>query len=210
MPVFRKSVMSIKFPPVILGPEMAAPILWAPGILGFFLLENPHAHKIPPFRGEGGGCWVFLEGGVEVTVLFLWAWGFFRCLQLLDREQIQPKAFLHKDFLIPGCPDPNDYRGGRGQGYPDVWVPDVPGISCPKPMSSVCFSVLPWAICRNVLEDFCFINFGGFSRGFSWRIFLGTVSHKNEAKKSGEKIREKIRRLKNKNPRNIHSAESRP
>ena len=28
----RKRVMSIKFLPVILGPEMAAPILWAPGI----------------------------------------------------------------------------------------------------------------------------------------------------------------------------------
>ena len=54
--------MSIKFPPVILGPEMAVPILWAPGIFWFFLLENPHAHKIPPFRG-GGGFWVFLEGG---------------------------------------------------------------------------------------------------------------------------------------------------
>ena len=40
---------------------MAAPILWAPGIFGFFLLENPHAHKIPPFRG--GGFWDFLEGG---------------------------------------------------------------------------------------------------------------------------------------------------
>ena len=66
--------------------------------------------------------------------------------------------------------------------------------------------MLPWAICRNVLEDFCCINFGGFS----WRIFLGTFSHKNEEKKSGEKIREKIRRLKNKNPRKIHSAESRP
>ena len=44
----------------ILGPQMAAPILWAPGIFWFFLLENPHAHKIPPFRG---GFWVFLEGG---------------------------------------------------------------------------------------------------------------------------------------------------
>ena len=55
---YQKSVMSTKFPPVILGPEMAVPILWAPGILGFFLLENPHAHKIPPF-----GCWGFLEGG---------------------------------------------------------------------------------------------------------------------------------------------------
>ena len=51
---------------------------------------------------------------------------------------------------------------------------------------------LPWAICRNVLEEFCCINFGGFSRGFSWRIFLGIFSHKNEEKKSGEKIREKI------------------
>ena len=49
----------------------------------------------------------------------------------------------------------------------------------------------PRPICRNVLEDFCCIKFGGFSRGFSWRIFLGTFSHKNEEKKSGEKIREK-------------------
>ena len=50
-----KNVMSIKFLPVILGPETAAPILWAPGIFWFFLLENPHAHKIPPFGG--GGCY---------------------------------------------------------------------------------------------------------------------------------------------------------
>ena len=71
---FRKSVMFIKFPPVILGPEMAARILWAPGIFWFFLLENPHAHKIPPF----GGSWFFWKGGVEVPILFLWAWGFFR------------------------------------------------------------------------------------------------------------------------------------
>ena len=52
--------MSIEFPPVLLGPEMAAPILWAPGIFWFFLLENPHAQKCPPFRGV---CWVFLEEG---------------------------------------------------------------------------------------------------------------------------------------------------
>ena len=56
----RKSVMSIKVPPAILWPEMAAPIFWAPGIFWFFLLENPHAHKNPPFRGV---CWGFLEGG---------------------------------------------------------------------------------------------------------------------------------------------------
>ena len=28
--------------------------------------------------GGGGGFWVFLKGGVEVPILFLWAWGFFR------------------------------------------------------------------------------------------------------------------------------------
>ena len=50
----EKSVMSIKFPPVILGPVMAAPILWAPGIFWFFLLENPRARKIPPFTGGVG------------------------------------------------------------------------------------------------------------------------------------------------------------
>ena len=74
--MFRKSVVSIKFLPVILGPEMAAPILWAPGIFGLFLLENPHAHKIPPFRG--GVLGFFRRGGVEVPILFLWVWGFFR------------------------------------------------------------------------------------------------------------------------------------
>ena len=47
-------------------------------------------------------------------------------------------------------------------------------------------------------EDVCCVNFGGFWRGFSWRIFLGTFSYKNEEKKSGEKIREKIRRPKKK------------
>ena len=28
---------------------------------------------------------------------------------------------------------------GRGQGYPDVWIPDVPGKSCPKTLSLGCF-----------------------------------------------------------------------
>ena len=73
--IYQKSVMSIRFPPVILGPEVAAPILWAPGFFfWFFLLENPHAHKIPPFRG--GGVGFFWKGGVEVPILFLWARGF--------------------------------------------------------------------------------------------------------------------------------------
>ena len=77
----RKSVMSIKFLPVILGPEMAASILWAPGIFWFFLLENPMPIK---FLLLGGG-WGFLEGGVGVPILFLWAWGFFRCNAVFQR-----------------------------------------------------------------------------------------------------------------------------
>ena len=40
---------------------------------------------------------------------------------------------------------------------------------------------------QKCVRDFCCINFGGFCRGFSWRIFLGTFSLKNEEKKSGEK-----------------------
>ena len=57
----RKSVMSIKFPPAILGPEMAALGAWH--FLVLFAGKTPHAHKIPPFSG---GCWGFLEGGVKV------------------------------------------------------------------------------------------------------------------------------------------------
>ena len=63
---------------------------------------------------------------------------------------------------------------------------------------------------QKIVGDFCCINFGGFCRGFSWRIFLGTFSHKNEEKKSGDKIRDKIRRLKKYNPREIRSAKNRP
>ena len=39
---------------------MAAPILWASEISWFFLLENPHAHRIPRFNGGGAG---FRGGG---------------------------------------------------------------------------------------------------------------------------------------------------
>ena len=56
------------FPPVIPGPEMAAPILWAPGIFWFFLLDNPHAHKIPLFRG--GVLGFFRKGGWKCQFYF--------------------------------------------------------------------------------------------------------------------------------------------
>ena len=37
----RKSVMSVVFLPAVLGPEMAAPILWAPGIFGVLSAGKP-------------------------------------------------------------------------------------------------------------------------------------------------------------------------
>ena len=52
--------MSVIFQPTILGPEMAAPILWAPGIFWFFLLEN---HKFLLLAGVVVSVGN-LEGGV--------------------------------------------------------------------------------------------------------------------------------------------------
>ena len=52
-------LVSVKFLSAILGPEMAAPILWAPGKMRSFCRKT-HVHKIPPFRR---GCFGFLGGG---------------------------------------------------------------------------------------------------------------------------------------------------
>ena len=61
--LIRKSLISVIFPPAFLGPEMAAPILWAPGIFWLFCWKTRHAHKIPRFRGGGGvGSRVFWKG----------------------------------------------------------------------------------------------------------------------------------------------------
>ena len=53
------------------------------------------------------------------------------------------------------------------------------------PLNSI--NIIGPAPLQKCVGDFCCINFGGFCRGFSWRIFLATF----EVKKSGEKIHEK-------------------
>ena len=45
--------------------------LWAPGIFWFFLLENPHAYKIPLFRG--GVLGFFKGGGGSANLIFMGA-----------------------------------------------------------------------------------------------------------------------------------------
>ena len=59
----------------ILGPEMAAPILWTPGKNAFFLQESLHVHKIP--RLGGGGFWVWGWGG-SADFIFMGAGIFLR------------------------------------------------------------------------------------------------------------------------------------
>ena len=58
----RKILMSVKFVSAILGPEMAAQILWVPRISAFFLQENLRVQKIPRLGVYGRGdfsesCW---------------------------------------------------------------------------------------------------------------------------------------------------------
>ena len=63
--------MSVKFVSAILGPEMAAPILWTPGKMRSFCRKT-HVHKIPRFRG-GGVFWVFGGGGGSADFIFMGA-----------------------------------------------------------------------------------------------------------------------------------------
>ena len=76
--------MSVIFPHAILGPELAASILWAPGTFQFFLRENPHAHKILCFWGgglrflarEGWKCQSYFHGHRDFLALTKSVWDF--------------------------------------------------------------------------------------------------------------------------------------
>ena len=72
--IFRKILLvSVKFVSAILGPEMAAPILWTPGKMRSFCRKN-HVRKIPPFKGGGvgggGGSADFIFMGARIFLKF--------------------------------------------------------------------------------------------------------------------------------------------
>ena len=70
-----------------MGPQLAAPILLAPAFLLFFLLENPHAHKIPRFRG-GGLLGFFGTGGGSANFIFMGVGIFPNCwLKIYGKER---------------------------------------------------------------------------------------------------------------------------
>ena len=63
--------MSVEFLSATPGPEMAAPILWAPRISVFFLQENLHVYRIPRFRGGGRILGFGGEGGWSADFIFM-------------------------------------------------------------------------------------------------------------------------------------------
>ena len=69
----QKKPHAHNFSPAILGPEVAAPILWAPGFVLFFCCKSPHAHTIPRFMGGLGGFW---KGGWKCQFFFMGVWIF--------------------------------------------------------------------------------------------------------------------------------------
>ena len=69
-PLFRKILVSIKFVSAILGPEVAAPILWTPGKKCVLSGRKTCVHKIPRFRGGGGGV-IWVLGGVGGSADFI-------------------------------------------------------------------------------------------------------------------------------------------
>ena len=78
--------MSVKFVSAILGPEMAARLLWAPGKMRSFCRKT-YVHKISRFRG-GGVFWV--GGGGSADFIFMGAGIFLICsfMNLLFQKHV--------------------------------------------------------------------------------------------------------------------------
>ena len=83
--------MSVKFVSAILGPEMAAPILWTPGKMPSFCRKT-YVHKIPRSRG---GILVWGEGG-SVDSIFMGAGIFLNYWKIFIRG---PWPYVQQIFL---------------------------------------------------------------------------------------------------------------
>ena len=93
-PKIRKILVSVNFLSAILGPKMAAPILWTPGKNASVLQEN-HVHKIQLLRG-GGVFWVLGGGSADFIFMgariFLKKWHFILSVCTPDNEFLHPKT----------------------------------------------------------------------------------------------------------------------
>ena len=87
----RKILVSVKFFSAILGPEMAAPILWTPGKMRSFCRKN-HVHKI---RVLGGGVYFgFFGGGGSADFIFMGAQIF-----LIFRLQLEASCYSQLELF---------------------------------------------------------------------------------------------------------------
>ena len=68
--ILRKILVSVKFMSAILGPEMAAPILWTPGENAFFCRKTSMSIK---FLVLGGGGEFWFGGGGSADFIFMGA-----------------------------------------------------------------------------------------------------------------------------------------
>ena len=80
--VFRKILVSVKFLSAILGPEMAAPILWTRGKMRSFCRKKALSIK---FRVLGGGGILGFGGGGSADFIFMGA-GIFLMFAILTRK----------------------------------------------------------------------------------------------------------------------------
>ena len=66
----------------------------------------------------GGGSWNFLEGGVEVPILFLWAWGFFRLKEVIRSHPDHGSPFCGNPLVLadPLGIHPGHATGPKGSG----------------------------------------------------------------------------------------------
>ena len=112
---FQKNPHVRNFPPASLRLEMAAPILWSPGIFWFFLLDNPHAHKIPRFRR---GSWFFFlcsKGGGSANFIFMGV-GIFPTLSFL--RFVLKLGCPNSGVIVPGVIVSSELLWVSGQGGP--------------------------------------------------------------------------------------------
>ena len=99
--------MSVNFSPAILGLEMAAPILWAPGICWLFLQEqNFHAHKTPRFWGVFG----FLLGGGSANFILM-GMGIFLNLRRASKGLMVRGVLATRSSLALSSSLPQDQQG---------------------------------------------------------------------------------------------------
>ena len=99
-------LMSVIFPPGILGPEMAAPILWPPG--NFWFLLSPIK-----FLVLGGGLGFLLEGGRGGSDNFIFMGvGIFRLQEGL--QPACPSKKLPKGIRPEGCQE-SGFKSGEAE-----------------------------------------------------------------------------------------------